>query len=135
MTNVVCVRAPAPDHPAYLAARAMLQCPPLRVEEVFQLADFGPISQRLAKLNPHIDSGWLQYVPGGRLIVSQFAVDHFNKRSSAEKFEGSLATPRENVHAFTPLSPKHRLNPRGTRADAWDNSTRAIPSHHAKVNP
>jgi hypothetical protein len=135
MTSVICVRAPQKDHPSYIAAEAMLQRAPLRIEEVFQLADFGPIGQRLAKLNATIDSGWLQYVPGGRLIVSQFAVDHFRKRPPAEKYVGSLATPRENLHAMEPLSSKHRLNPRGNRPGALDNSLTAIPSHFGKVTP
>ena len=134
MTSVICVRAPQKDHPSYIAAEAMLQRAPLRIEEVFQLSDFGPIGQRLAKLNATIDSGWLQYVPGGRLIVSQFAVDHFRKRPPAEKYVGSLATPRA-VPAFKPKVPQLRAASRGLRADAPDCSVKAIPSHFGKVAP
>jgi len=46
---------------------------------------------------------------------------------------GSLATPRENLHAMEPLSRKHYLDVKGPRADAPD--VRAYPSVYAKVTP
>lgn len=132
--TIQCTRVPAPDHPSYIAAKAMLHSGPLRPEQVFELADFGPIRNRLARLNPTIDSGWLQYVPGGRLIVSQFAVDHFNTKPPAPKWEGEVVPPREPM-PFKPMSAKHRPDTRGRRPDAMDNSLAAMPSHWAKAQP
>lgn len=130
-----CTRVPDPGHPSYIAARAMLNRPPLSAQEVLALADFGPEKTRMAKLRDALRNRWLIEIPGGRIIASEFAQEHFDHPQPAPEFAGSLATPRENLHATEPLNPKHRLNPRGFRQDALDNSLSAMPSHFAKVTP
>lgn len=130
-----CTRVPDPGHPSYIAAKAMLNRPPLSAQEVLTLADFGPEKTRMAKLRDALRSRWLIEIPGGRIIASEFAQDHFDQPEPVATYVGTAATSRENVHAFAPLSAKHRLNPRGTRPDAFDNSLGAMPSHFAKVTP
>lgn len=130
-----CTRVPDPGHPSYIAAKAMLNRPPLSAQEVLTLADFGPEKTRMAKLRDALRSRWLIEIPGGRIIASEFAQDHFDQPQPAPKFAGSVATPRVNVHATEPLNPKHRLNPRGFREDAPDCSVKACPSFFWKANP
>lgn len=130
-----CTRVPDPSHPSYIAAKAMLNRPPLSAQEVLALADFGPEKTRMAKLRDALRNRWLIEIPGGRIIASEFAQDHFDQPQPVAKFAGTTATSRENVNAMKPLSLKHRLNPRGLRADALDNSLAAMPSHFAKVMP
>lgn len=126
-----CTRVPDPGHPSYIAAKAMLNRPPLSAQEVLALADFGPEKTRMAKLRDALRSRWLIEIPGGRIIASEFAQDHFDQPQPAPKFSGNMATPRENLRVMKPLSPKHYLNIKGPRADAPD--VRAYPSHYART--
>lgn len=132
---ITCTRVPQKNCASYLAAKAMLTRPPLTPQEIFELADFGPVKSRMTKLSVAIRNGWLIELPGGRMIVSEFAQEHFNAPAPEPEYEGQLATPRVNVNAGLPLSAKYRPNPRGLRPDAMDNSRTAMPSVYAKVAP
>lgn len=130
-----CTRVPASDHPSYIAAKAMLNRPPLSPQEVLALADFGPVGARMAKLSGALRDRWLIELPGGRIIASEFAQEHFDQPEPAPKYVGTTATPRENLHAMEPLSRKYHLNVKGLRLDAPDCSIQAKPSHFGKVTP
>lgn len=131
--TIKCTRVPQKNCASYLAAKAMLTRPPLTPQEIFDLADFGPVKSRMTKLSVAVRNGWLIELPGGRMIVSEFAQEHFNAPAPEPEYEGEPATPRVNVNAGLPLSAKWHLNSKGNRPGALDSSLKAMPSHFAKV--
>lgn len=121
---------------AYVAGRALFARGPMNHEQLFAIGGFGTTAgAQLANLKKAVDFGWLTELSPTMVGLSEKAQHYYAGTEPAPKEMGSLATPRENVHAMAPLSRKHYLNVKGPRADAWDTSTRAIPSHHAKVTP
>jgi hypothetical protein len=128
------IRTPLPKESSYQAGKQIYNDGPMQPEKLFQLVDMGPrASDRKESLERAIKAGWLTILSDVNVDLTEHSCRHYDKESAASSQKGEVATPRENVHAFTPLSPKHFLNAKGPREDAWDNSTRAIPSHHAKV--
>lgn len=121
---------------SHIAGRSLFARGPSTREQVFQFARFGiTAGAETANLNRAIESGWLVALSDNLVGLSERAQHYYAGTEPAPKEMGSLAMPRENVNAMKPLSRKHYLNVKGTRADAWDTSTLAIPSHHAKVTP
>jgi hypothetical protein len=127
---------PGSKSAAYIAGRAIYARGPSSQEQVFGYARFGQShGAEAANLKRAIDIGWLKKQPDGFIGLSEKAQHYYAGTEPEPKEMGSLATPRENLHAMQPLSSKHRLNPRGLRADALDNSLAAMPSHFGKVTP
>jgi hypothetical protein len=127
---------PGPTSAAYIAGRSLFARGPGTREQVFQYARFGiTAGAETANLNRAIENGWLVALTDNLVGLSDRAQHYYAGTEPAPKEMGSLATPRENVNAMKPLSARYRINPRGLRADAMDNSLKAMPSHHAKVSP
>jgi hypothetical protein len=130
-------RALSTDCLAFRAALPMFARGPQTKEGVLLLADFGHTAILQSKrLETAMKSGWLVEI-GGLIHLSEYAMHYFEgtepEPQAPKPPTGSLATPRENLHAMEPLSRKHFLNVKGPRADAPD--VRAYPSIYAKVTP
>lgn len=127
------MKIPNKTDAAYWAGKTIHVRGPMDGEALYDVVDFG--SRRATALKRIVESGWLVQLEGGRIDLGKQARDHYAgiKPDVQPKFAGSLATPRENLHAMEPLSSKHYLNVKGPRADAPD--VRAYPSVYAKVTP
>lgn len=121
---------------SYIAGRSLFARGPSTREQVFQYARFGiTAGAETANLNRAIESGWLVALSDNLVGLSERAQHYYAGTEPAPKEMGSMAAPRENVNAMKPLSARYRINPRGLRADAMDNSLKAMPSHWSKVTP
>lgn len=124
---------PGSNSAAYIAGRAIYARGPASQEQIFGYASFGKTSgAQTYNLGKAIANGWLIEIEG--LVGLTEKARHYYAGTEPEPQEmGSLATPPTNVNAMRTLSAKYRLNPRGLRPNAMDNSLRAMPSHYAKA--
>lgn len=130
---------PSTESAAFRAALQMYVHGPQTSESILLLVDFGNTPGRQsAGLIRAMQTGWLIEI-GGRVHISDYARHYFDGTEPEPQVPkpptGDVATPRVNVNAGLPLSAKYRLNVRGLRVDAMDNSHSAMPSHYAKGQP
>lgn len=136
MTHSRMKNIPGNNWAGYIAAHALRARGSTNHKQLFSVAPFGAIAgAQMANLKRAIESGWLVALSDNLVGLSERAQHYYAGTEPAPKEMGSLATPHENVNAIRPLSARYRINPRGMRADAMDNSLKAMPSHHAKVTP
>ena len=128
------IRIPLAKESSYQAGKQIYADGPMPPAELFKLVDFGlRSSDHKESLDRAIKAGWLTILADGNVDLTEISCRHYDKESAASSFKGQVATSRENIHPFKPLSAKHRPNVKGTRADAPD--VRSFPSVYAKVKP
>lgn len=130
------IRTPSPKESSYLAGKKIYNDGPMPPTELFKLVDFGlRNSDRWETLERATKAGWLAVLQDGNVDLTEVSCRHYDNEAATKPVVGKIATPRVNVNAGLPLSAKYRLNPRGLRPGAMDNSRAAMPSVYAKVTP
>lgn len=119
---------------AHIAGRAIFARGPSTQEQVLGYTSFGTTAGAQShNLGKAIASGWFVQLAPDLIGLSEKARHYYAGTEPEPKQMGSLATPRENLHAMEPLSRKYHLNVKGPRADVPD--VRAYPSVYDKVTP
>jgi hypothetical protein len=125
---------PSKDHPTYHAAR-LIYAEGSKTEQQLWSGECGFHERadcRAKQLERAIALNWLQRLPDGRIALADSTVEFFDTEPPKPKPKGQVAGPRIiDVMNRAAYKPARQIR----RADAWDNSVRAIPSHYAKVRP
>lgn len=134
LVEFMTIRVPSKKESGYWAGKKIHTTGPMLPVELYAFSEMGQkVSHRQTALESSIKGGWLVALPDGRIGLSETARERYDSEPVIEELAGQVATPRENVNAMKPLSRKHYLNAKGTRADAPD--VRAYPSLYAKGRP